>query len=253
MKFIFNCDIKETFDDFFAKYQKWNAAQLAPFFKGISTGDINANLTMFEGDLSSNKLNFSSFVEDDYVTINGVVFTGKNTPSGDNQFGIGASDEETRNNLLSVLLISELPKIYGVISPMSLCTIQLTSVVAGNSLVVNGVTFTASASPSSSTEFFVSPTDNDTAKNLHKVLSSYFPEATISVSTNTITAITVSELIVSGSVTFTINDKSLFLNCSIPGTIGNLCTLEISAHGSVDSANFTGGKTNNSGIYSASL
>lgn len=69
---------------------------IGSFFESIGigargfTGFVHVN-----GTQAVNAVTFSSFVDGDTVTVNGVVLTGKNSPTGASQFAIGATDTLT--------------------------------------------------------------------------------------------------------------------------------------------------------------
>lgn len=79
----------------------------------------------------------SSFVTTDTVTINGVVFTGKTTPTAgdDRQFAIGGSDAKTAENLMNAIskcAISPYGNLLGNILAISRSTATLTIDYAGS-------------------------------------------------------------------------------------------------------------------------
>lgn len=70
------------------------------FFESIGIGGRSfSGFVHVGGTQAVNAITLSSFVDADYVTINGVDLTGKNTPSGNDQFAIGATDTITAQNL----------------------------------------------------------------------------------------------------------------------------------------------------------
>ena len=135
---------------------------LESLFQKASVGVYNTNVVVQANSVYAyDKVTFASFVNNDTVTVNGTVFTGKTSPSGILQFGIGASDTITAANFVAIL---------------NAHTTEKFRVYATSALAV----------------------------------------ATI--------------------------------YCIEPGTIGNLCTLAISAHGSVTGANFTNGTDGTQGM-----
>lgn len=252
MQFIINGEVGGTISDFLSKFPNKNPSDLAPFFKGIAGGTTNANITMIGGSVSAEgDVTFDKFVEDDTVTVNGVIFTGKDAPSGDQEFLIGADDSETRDNFLVKINSSSLAKIVNIILAKSVGSTVLNSVINGNTLTIGEKVFTAKTTPVYSTDFLVGPTDESTAQNLAAVLSMFFPSAIITVKRDTISFIHESGVSITGSGTFAITNNIGGLYSIMPGQIGNLCTLAISAHGSVTA--FSGGTDGTKIEYSNSL
>lgn len=98
---------------------------IGSFFESIGTGSrsftgfIHAN-----GTQAVNAITLSSFVDADTVTINGVVLTGKNSPSGAAQFAIGATDTLTAAALAARINNTDgngapAAKIWGVVTATS--------------------------------------------------------------------------------------------------------------------------------------
>ena len=89
------------------------------------------------GTQATNTVTFSSFVDGDTVTVNGVVLTGKNSPTTSAQFGIGASDTITASNfvkLINGLSANGAPpaKVWGIVSATSAAAIAtLTALDSG--------------------------------------------------------------------------------------------------------------------------
>lgn len=109
-----------------------DGAQVA--YAKVSTGLVQATGTV----------TFSSFVADDTVTINGVTFTGKASPSGTNQWAIGASDNACATNFAAKINASSLAGISGVVTASaSSNVVTLTAVQPG--LTGNAVTLAISA------------------------------------------------------------------------------------------------------------
>lgn len=103
-------------------------------------------------------------------------------------------------------------------------TVTFSSIAAADTVTVNGVVFTASASPSGNNQFLVTGGDTLAAAALAvKLNATNAPNKVLNVisATSALAVITVT--------------------CTESGQIGNLCTLAISAHGSVSGANFTAG------------
>jgi len=106
---------------------------IANFFSSIGIGTRSfAGSVMAGGVQATNAVTFSSFVATDTVTINGVVLTGRASPTLVSEFTIGASDTITAANLAKVIngqgTIGAAPaKINGVVyatSAATVCTIN---------------------------------------------------------------------------------------------------------------------------------
>lgn len=93
---------------------------------------------------ASGTITFSSLAADDTVTVNGVIFTAKVSPSGTNQFALGASDTIAAANFAAKINASALAGIVNVVTATSaLGVITLTAVQPG--LSGNAVTTAISA------------------------------------------------------------------------------------------------------------
>lgn len=219
---------------------------------GIASGAKLGKVRVNTGPVkASGTVTFSSIVADDTVTINGVVHTGKNSPSGEVQFTTGVSDEDSANSLASKINASTTAKIVGVVAAHRRGTAALSTCVEDDTLTVNGITFTAKDAPTSGskTEFGVGTTDSETAENLKAVVERAALEGVaglvgieVSRSTATLT------FNYKGSLTLaetgdgiTVANKVIVITSLVGGQAGNLCTLAISAHGSVSGAALTGG------------
>lgn len=118
----------------------------------VSTNPIQATGTV----------TFSSFVADDTVTVNGVVLTGKASPSTTSQFAIGSSDTECATNFAAFINASALAHITGVLTATSALTVvTLTAVQPG--LAGNQNTLAISAHGTVSAARMASGTDGTQA------------------------------------------------------------------------------------------
>lgn len=95
-------------------------------------------------------------------------------------------------------------------------TVTLSSFAAADTVTINGVVLTGSATPSGIAQFLVGASDTATAVNL-----------AVCINANTS---------LFGTVYATSAAAIVTLTCRVPGLIGNLCTTAISAHGSVSGA-----------------
>jgi hypothetical protein len=102
-------------------------------------------------------------------------------------------------------------------------TITLSSFVATNTITVAGVTFTGVASGATGNQFNIGASDTATAANAVAAI-------------NASTTSGLNSMVIASSSGAVITITSL-----VPGYIGNMITLAISAHGSVSGANLTGG------------
>lgn len=94
---------------------------LGQWIESIAVGSRTFNGVVWSGGVqASGTLTLSSFVANDTVTINGVVFTGKASPASNVEFLIGADDTATAVNLAAKLNSTSAPnKILNVISATS--------------------------------------------------------------------------------------------------------------------------------------
>ena len=102
-------------------------------------------------------------------------------------------------------------------------TITLSSFVATDTITINGVVFTCVASGATGNQFNVGGSDTLTAAAAAAAINA------------SVTAL------VSGYVTATSATNVITITTVKPGLLGNMCTLAISAHGSVSGAKLTGG------------
>lgn len=84
----------------------------------------------------------------------------------------------TEDTILSVLrsvagVISDVTANYSIVDTHASGTLTCASVVAGDTCVVNGVTYTARATPTLKNEFAVGGTNNATAANLAAAINAY--------------------------------------------------------------------------------
>jgi phage tail sheath gpL-like len=102
-------------------------------------------------------------------------------------------------------------------------TVTLSSMVANDTVTINGTTFTCVNSGATGNQFNKGGTDTITAANLAAAINASATAQVVNnvVATSALTVVTVT--------------------CKEVGTIGNLCTLAISGDGSVSGANLTGG------------
>lgn len=216
---------------------------------GKSKIRLNTGAVQAEGQVA-----FDSFVEDDTVTVNGAVFTGKDEPSGADEFDVGASDEACANNFYEKLKASAVDKIVGVIVPFRRGTVLLSSFVTTDTITINGLVFTGKTTPDASvpTEFAIGGSDAKTAENLMnavlrcQALPAYEPYLgarllAISRSTATLTIDMDRSMTLAASAHATLDNDMVRIRAIVGGQAGNLCTLAISAHGGVSGANLTGG------------
>jgi hypothetical protein len=96
---------------------------IGDWFQAVGIGARTFNGAVNAGGApATNTVTFTAFVNNDTVTINGVVFTGKTagTQSGNAQFAIGASDTLTAVNFANLLNAATAPaKVLGVVQVTS--------------------------------------------------------------------------------------------------------------------------------------
>jgi hypothetical protein len=223
--------------------------RLSNLLQGIGSGALDGKVRINAGAVqASNLVTFASFVATDTVTVNGVTITGSDTSSGQVQIRTGVSDEHTANSLRSVINANTTAKIAGVVTARRRATITCASVVTTDTVTINGVKFTVATSPTDGDagSIAVGSSDSHMAEILMLAIKNHphIDQGLITV-TRAIGVLTInyygSLVISSTGGTMTVASKIVVLDCLVPGTIGNLCTLAISAHGSVTGANFAGG------------
>jgi len=77
-----------------------------------------------------NTVTFASFVADDTVTVNGVIFTGKAVPASAVQFLIGATDEATAKNFATVV------NAHTAVAPLQSVSNVVTAVATGDNVLL---------------------------------------------------------------------------------------------------------------------
>ena len=103
-------------------------------------------------------------------------------------------------------------------------SVTFSSIAAADTVTVNGVVFTGSNSPSTDVQFLTGTGDPASATSLAAKINA--------------------KITVGGSVYAAVdsaNSSKVNITCNVPGYIGNLCSLAISAHGSVSGAVLSGG------------
>lgn len=220
--------------------------RLGDLIKSVSISALNAKIRLNVGAVRAvGTITFASFADADTITINGVVFTGKTSNPGTNEFLVGASNEACANNARAAINASTTAKIPGVVKATRRGTITLSSFVTTDTLTVNGVVFTGKTTPAdgSKVEFAIGGSDTLTAANAAKVINDFFGSDAFAV-TSAAAVLTFNNdgnLTLAASAHATVASAIVVVNSIIPGTIGNLCTLAISAHGSVSAAALAGG------------
>jgi hypothetical protein len=139
---------------------------LATFFQAIALGAKGFNGYVSTGGVqATDAVTFSSFANNNTVTVNGVVFTGKTagTQSGVQQFSIGTSDTAAATNLAARINNTDgvgapPAKVFGVVTASSAATVvTITAVEPG--AVGNLYTLAISANGSVTGANFASGTD----------------------------------------------------------------------------------------------
>ena len=232
-------------------------SRVGQYLEGIAGGvktakvRLNANAEQAVGTIT-----FASFIEDDTVTINGVALTAKTSPSGASEWAVGADDEACANNLVAKINASALDKIVGCVGSSRRGTVALSSFVANDTVTVNGAVFTGKSSPDAAVpeQFAIGGTDAISAQNLASAIRNSFKKElfgiTVSVSSATLTFNTVGSLTLAASAHATVASKIVVVTALVPGQIGNLCTLAISARGSVSAANLASGSEGTEYVFS---
>ncbi len=237
--------------------------RLADFLINASSGVERVNLfNHFSGVQAGGTITFASFVQDDTVTLNGVVLTGKDAPSGAAQFLTGVSDESSANALAALINSSSTAKIIGCMSATRRGTLIFASFVQNDTITVNGIVFTGRTTPDPAikTQFAVGTTNTMCAVNAaaainrmaldHPLLAgcvatSSSATVTVNTSIGNVLATNGVALTLAASAHCTVAAKIIVITSVVSGAIGNLMTLAISAHGSVSGAALTGGTDGN--------
>jgi hypothetical protein len=110
-----------------------NVFRLMDWLRGFAKGTRRGNMLVKVGPVqATGTVTFSSFVADDTVTVNGVVFTGKASPSGAQEFLIGADDTATAVAFAAKINASALAHIVSCLSATSaLGVVTLTATTPG--------------------------------------------------------------------------------------------------------------------------
>lgn len=225
---------------------------IAKYFEALAGGEENAKVRVNAGGtVGSGTITLSSFVADDYVTINGIALTGKASPSGVVQFKIGTSDEDTSNYLRAAINACTTAKVNGEVYATRRATVACSSVVEDDTLVINGITFTVKDSPTAGdyTQIATGASDTLMGDNIVKAVTeaAKYEAAlkdliSISNSSGTLTVNYDGALVMSATGgTMTVASAITVVSSTYGGTLANLCTLAISAHGSVSGAVLTSG------------
>lgn len=182
-------------------------------------------------------ITFAAFADADTITLNGVVLTGKTSPSGASQFAVGASNEACSNNCVAKINASALDKIVGCFGASRRGTVLLNGFVDSDTVTVQGFVFTGKTTPTDGNQqqFRIGGTDAITAENLKNAVQSFQPTKTLTVtrSSATLTFNFYGSLTLAASAHATVASDTVVVTSIVPGQIGNLQTLAISAHGSV--------------------
>lgn len=125
----------------FAPSVMQRVADLITGMNGVHASRISVVTTAVQ---ATGTITFSSIVADDTVTVNGVVYTAKVSPSGAHEFALGASDTAAAANFAAKLNADTDTHITGVVTGSAASgVITLTSTVAGN--IGNCITIAISA------------------------------------------------------------------------------------------------------------
>ena len=137
---------------------------LATFFQAIGLGTKGFNGFVSTGGVqATNAVTFSSFVATNTVTVNGVVFTGRASPTLVSEFKIGTTDTLTAANFAARINNTDgvgatAAKVYGVVQATSAAAVTtLTAVESG--AIGNLYTLAISANGSVTGANFASGTD----------------------------------------------------------------------------------------------
>lgn len=112
-------------------------------------------------------------------------------------------------------------------------TVTLSSFAAADTVTINGTVLTGSATPSGTAQFLTTGGDTVVAAALALCINN--------------------NPTLDGQVIATSAAAVVTVTCVVAGLLGNLCTLAISAHGTVSGAVMTGGTEGSSGVISHGL
>jgi len=116
-------------------------ADLITGMNGVHSSRMSVVTTAVQ---ATGTITLSSFVADDTITVNGITYTGKSSPSGAHEFLIGADDTATAANFVTKMNADTDTHITGVVTASSAAAvITFTSAVAGN--IGNAITIAISA------------------------------------------------------------------------------------------------------------
>ncbi len=210
--------------------------RIARLLEQIAGGVTPAKLYLNTGAVpAAGTYVFASFAADGTVTINGNVLTGKASPSGANQFAVGSTDQDVSNNLVAKVNTSTLAKIVGVVHASRRGSIALSSFVATNTVTINGVVFTGSATPTGPNQFLIGADNSATAQYLLDAILANSDTRVAGIagsrSTATLTLNYDGSLTLAVSANGTATSTTVVLTSIVGGQIGNLMTLAISANG----------------------
>jgi hypothetical protein len=111
---------------------------ISNWFQGVGEGSRSFNGFVISGGTQAfDTVTFSSFVATNTVTINGVVLTGRASPTLASEFKIGANDTETAKNLAAVVnglgsFGNPPAKVWGVVTAVaSGVTVLITALDSG--------------------------------------------------------------------------------------------------------------------------
>ncbi len=211
--------------------------------EGIATGEyqgkIRINLNAVQ---ASGLVTFNSFADADTITVNGTQLTGRTTPTLTTEFAVGASNQACANNFMAKINASALAGIVGCVAGTRKTTIVPASMVAGDTITINGIVFTVTATPILSSDILLALNDTNQAKNIvAKVNAHQSLDGVVAAASGTTVTLTFKgTLTTSASAHATVASDKVNLVCIIPGVLGNSITQSISTHGSVVSP-FAGG------------
>lgn len=213
-------------------------SRLADVLHAVDAGAYAGKLRVKVGATSAvGTITFASFADADTITVNGTVLTGKTSPVGTAQFAVGASNEACSNNAVAKINASALAKIGGTVGASRRGTVLLNGFVDGDTVTVQGYVFTGKNTPTDGNQqqFMIGGSDSLTAENLKNALATFQPTKTLTVtrSAATLTVNFYGSLTLAASAHATVSSDIVVITAIVPGQIGNLCTLAISAHGSV--------------------
>jgi hypothetical protein len=107
-------------------------AALSKYFGGAAAGDKSMSVVcQSNGVAASGTITFASFANNDTITVNGVVLTGKTSPTLATEFAVGASNTACATNAAACINAQSTTLAKSVVASSSLAVVTVTANVPG--------------------------------------------------------------------------------------------------------------------------